>query len=128
MSCLFESLAKLRPPTTPKALRRQCVDFVKDATVHNVRLAQWAQWETGESEEQYLARMQDSAQWGGGIELAAAANVLQCQIAVHLVGAAGSGCAAEFMPTDNLPQARLNLLYNGGHYEPSHASKPATAS
>ena len=146
MSCLFDSVVALlaqegqqqeeRPPGPPAvppgaaaALRQRCADVIgSDAIeVHGAKLSDWQRWDsdTNESLEEYAARMRSPTQWGGGLELVALAHVLGVEIAVHLVTPAGAGCVGEFRDPRRPPQVRLNLLYNGSHYTPSHVSRPA---
>lgn len=133
MSCLFDSVVALverqAPPGAAESLRQRCADAIAlDAIeVHGAKLSDWQKWDsdTNESLEQYAARMRNPTQWGGGLELVALAHVLGVEIAVHLVTPAGAGCVGEFRDPRRRPQVRLNLLYNGCHYTPSHVSRPA---
>ena len=124
MSCLFDSIAALlKIEGGGSALRQDCVDhLVSNFEVNGVPIDQWLKWESNDDTATlaaYAARMRRQDAWGGALELAAMAQLLRVQIAVHLVQPAGGGCAAEFGGGTR----RVNLLYNGSHYTPSHVSE-----
>lgn len=117
MSCLFNSLAYF-VNTDSHILRNVICDYIKtnpkiidDIDTENIIL-----WENGQTLDEYISGMKNPSTWGGAIEIKCFCDIFNLFVLVHFreknIG---------FLPNGNNPQNPNNpieLIYNGGHYEP----------
>jgi len=94
-SCLFHSLAcGLADGSTAASLRKEIASFIEahpELEISDSPLRDWIVWDSNQSVADYCAKMVRGSQWGGGIEMAAAAHLKQIHVLVYeQVGALGS--------------------------------------
>jgi hypothetical protein len=105
-------------------LRKAVVEWmlIPDQKLHGEKVSEWITWNGNQSLEEYTKSMSRNGTWGGGIELAVLASILQKPILVFAKNPTESKRIAEFLPdvtsdTDikNLPV--ICILYVGrSHY------------
>jgi hypothetical protein len=66
--------------------------------------------------ENYLQDLKINKASGGGIEIAAAANLYKIRICLHLLK--NKKQIITFDPLDGKFEQTINLLYTGNHYQP----------
>ena len=116
-SCLFHSLG-YGLSTSASLLRREIAAFIRsnpDLPISDTPLKDWIQWESLLSVAAYTSKMAHSG-WGGGVELAATAELKNVTIEVYEPHGGGFKRISVF----HKPSARstVRVLYRGGvHYD-----------
>ncbi len=132
-SCLFHSLAfGLADGSTAASLRRQIADFIEanqELTIADSPLKDWVSWDADLTVPQYCRRMRGGGEWGGGIEMAAAAHLRGVSVLVYEPERGGH----EFRrigtfepPAAPSPPKKVRIVYQGGvHYDALEAADAA---
>mmetsp|Transcript_34294 Transcript_34294/g.110123 ORF Transcript_34294/g.110123 Transcript_34294/m.110123 type:complete len:364 (+) Transcript_34294:623-1714(+) len=117
-SCLFHSLSYGLRSSGAASLRREIASFIRqnpDLPISDTPLKDWIKWESLLSVSAYTAKMAHSG-WGGGVELAAAAELKNVTIEVYEPSASGYKRISVFHKTNSTHTVRV--LYRGGvHYD-----------
>jgi hypothetical protein len=120
-NCLFHSVA-LSINSNATELRKAVVDWmlVPDQMLHGEKVSEWIQWNGNQNLQQYTQTMSRNGTWGGGIELAVLASILQKPILVYAKDTEAKRIA-EFLPDvkdiDIKTLPTICILYVGrAHY------------
>ena len=84
--CLFHSLAHFLPGETPATLRgrvARCICDTPDEIVAGSPLRDWVEWDSGLDPSAYASRVVGAHHWGGAIEMAVLAHLLNMAIHVY---------------------------------------------
>ena len=116
MSCLFDSLSRFIPNTTSSGLRQKIVEFLNTdpILVDNVRFSSMMEWDS-ETAQDYIRRMKNENEWGGGVEIRAFCKLYNCRVIVHI---AHTNRVVEFLGDDEQNLATHHILWTGNHFEP----------
>lgn len=124
-SCLFHSLACGMGKRSARDIRREVASFIRqnpNLQIAETPLKDWIRWETRASVRAYTSRMAQHGQWGGAVEMAAAAQLYSVSIEVYeplrnncnsfkRISRFGSGERRKYDHT-------IRVLYRGGvHYD-----------
>lgn len=117
MSCLFDSLAYF-VNTDCNILRNAICDYLKTnpKILDNIDTQNVILWENGKTLDEYISCMRNTSTWGGGIEIKCFCEMFNLCVLVHF-----RDKNIVFLPNGNNPNNPNNpieLIYNGGHYEP----------
>jgi hypothetical protein len=138
-SCLYEAVVYVMRHArfadfSPSELRELLATWIVDNRLFNVAdvpILKWIEMETNETVAEYVTRMRTSAAWGGPLELAALAYCFNCSVDVYVQNADGFIRTVCFCDPSQSKQLRIDLLYNGVHYDvlhlldaPTHAAAP----
>jgi len=121
-NCLFHSVA-MSIDSNAADLRAAVIEWMlrPDQMLHGEKVSEWITWNGNATLREYASSMARSGTWGGGIELAVMASILQRPILVFANDATGSRRIAEFLPdaegVDIRSLPALCILYVGrSHY------------
>jgi len=122
-SCLFHAVstaadgeadaASLRALAASEVGRRQSEEL------NGASVAQWIEWETGLSPEEYARSMMGGKSWGGQVELALLSHALERPIHVYRQERPGLFTLDHsFDPPSSSPSAEaLRVIFDGSHYD-----------
>lgn len=124
MSCLFDSLSAYTPGLSGCDLRHKIVEYLKTnpVMIDEISFESMMKWEGSDHEnpEDYLDKMSQSDEWGGGIEIRAFCKLFNCRVDVHIPFI---GRIIEFFPDNSVSQPEMcvsykvcNILWTGDHY------------
>jgi hypothetical protein len=118
-SCLYHSLSYgLGEQLVASKLRKEIADFVAKnpgLKIADTALSDWVKYDSGASASDYASKMMYGSRWGGGIEIAACAQLYKVDIHVYQRTSKGYTRISTFPQTN--PRKTLNLLYEGNcHY------------
>jgi hypothetical protein len=114
MSCLFNSLAYF-VNINSDILRSSICDYIKTnpKILYDINMEDVILWENGKTLDEYVSCMRNTSTWGGGIEIKCFCEMFNLPVLVHF------GIRdIMFLPNSNSNSNPVELLYNGGHYEP----------
>jgi len=119
-SCLFHSLSYGLKGTGATALRREIAAFIRanpDLPICDTPLRDWIKWESLLSVNAYASKMGRSG-WGGGLELAAAAELKNVTIEVYEPHGSDRFKRISVFSSKRASSATVRVLYRGGvHYD-----------
>ena len=133
-SCLFHSMSYgLGGSNSAKRLRAELEDFIAahpNEDLNGTPICDWVLWDSQLSAKDYAAKMRDSSDWGGAIEIAVCARIKGVQIDVFERGSQGAfrrissfkrgatGARSGASDTTKNKAAVVGLLYGGRcHYD-----------
>lgn len=121
-SCLFHSMSYgLRGGYNATRLRSEICTFIQNNPnfqISDTPLKDWVKWDSNGATVQEYARKMSRGSWGGGIEMACASNIFQCNVHVYERYGTGYKRISAFDCADR-PETRttIRVLYGGGvHY------------
>lgn len=113
MSCLFDSISNF-VNTDGNTVRQLICNYLEG----NNPIIEGVPTSTilNSEDSQYIQKMRNSSQWGGGIEIQAACNIWKLRIVVYNIEAGKEASAIEFLPLTTQPIHTIRLTWNGEHY------------
>ena len=119
MSCLFKSIGSCIK-SNPEKVRFEICNYLESnkPIIGDIDTKEILETDR----ENYVDSMRNSNTWGGGIEIAAAANLYKIRICIHLLNKKKNKRKQKqiitFVPIDENYNETINLLYTGNHYQP----------
>lgn len=134
MSCLFNSLSYFCNNNTNDVRKIICEYMREDPFLSsNMRVSKTIEYLENKSLEDYLQQMKMSSTWGGAPEIKAFVNLTKTPIFVRNISTNKSNYIkfeydlskteekennTKIMPVKNLYNKRIEISWNGYHYEP----------
>lgn len=125
-SCLFHSIAyglgALGHHEDGRSIRQRVANFMAqkpDCEVAGTPLRSWVNWDSGTTVNSYCSRLSGGSFWGGGLEMAAAAQLFSVDVAVYEEDYYWGGFRriSDFL-CDTRPIGAVLLVYSGrAHYD-----------
>lgn len=117
-NCLFHAIGYSTGIPHDK-LRRQCAQFIRENHSvfddDEVLLADWIEWETDMSSNEYADWIQQTGHWGGALEMLCVMKFLDISIAVYVKEHGVLKNIVTFTPTGG-GQKSIRIYYNGNSH------------
>lgn len=118
MSCLFDSLSHFIPSRTASQIRTDVCDYLSANApiLDGIDTSAILEIEAGTADD-YVSKMRQSHEWGGGIEIQAACNLWAINVVVQ-VRRRGERSDISFAPVDGAARRTITIAWSGSHYTP----------
>jgi hypothetical protein len=129
MSCLFESLSSFIENVDHFQLRNIICDYIAtNPRILDSYDVSSVIWETNITLQQYVENMRNPSTWGGALEIKAFCNIFNIDVVVHHTSTNKeiefkSDSLKIYQKSEGSFSVRINLLYNGNHYDPKNMVK-----
>jgi len=119
MSCLYRALAHFVPNDDPNMVRQKICNFL--ALNRELPLASSEMvvlWESNLDLPSYVSRMRHGSAWGGATEIQAFCELYAFGVSCHNLRRDRVQWIQEFIPKTGVCTKKVNITWNGGHFEP----------